>query len=157
MFQQEIPSALAYAPSCNFCRAMAVNVGMMASYDQIKYVIVKARGQDDFMTRVVCAGIAGFACAWTSLPFDRIKTTMQDMTPDKNVGQLYLHYLFRLRLFHIFTGQIAIQEYCRLRSPAHRQGWASADVARLFHIRRPLRSSCHDLPLDHGHFCGHFQ
>lgn len=65
---------------------MAVNVGMMASYDQIKYMIVKARGQDDFMTRVVCAGIAGFACAWTSLPFDRIKTTMQDMTPDKNVS-----------------------------------------------------------------------
>jgi solute carrier family 25 oxoglutarate transporter 11 len=66
---------------------MAVNVGMMASYDQIKYMVVAARGgEESFATRVLCAGIAGFACAWTSLPFDRIKTSMQDMAPDAKVG-----------------------------------------------------------------------
>lgn len=61
-------------------RAMSVNVGMMASFDQIKYLVVSARGgADDFTTRVISAGFAGFACAFTSLPFDRIKVAMQDM------------------------------------------------------------------------------
>ena len=64
-------------------RAMSVNVGMMASFDQIKYAVVAARGgQDDFATKVVCAFFAGFACAFTSLPFDRVKVAMQDMKPD---------------------------------------------------------------------------
>jgi len=92
---------------------------MMASYDQIKYMIVKARGQDDFMTRVVCAGIAGFACAWTSLPFDRIKTTMQDMTPDKNVSHLTACIPQLCGTDAAFAGQAAIQEHCGLRATAH--------------------------------------
>ena len=138
-------------------RAMAVNVGMMASYDQIKYIIVKARGQDDFMTRVVCAGIAGFACAWTSLPFDRIKTTMQDMTPDKNVSSTYFNILLVFVQTCLCTGQAAVQEHFRLWQAAGCKGRPASNVARVLHVRRALRTTCHDLLVDYGHVCEHLQ
>ena len=64
-------------------RAMALNMGMLASNDQAKEVLVSL-GMEKGSTGVVlgAAGIAGFFASACSLPFDYVKTQMQKMKPD---------------------------------------------------------------------------
>jgi len=64
-------------------RAMALNMGMLASNDQAKEVLVSL-GMQKGSTGVVLgsAMIAGFFAAAFSLPFDYVKTQMQKMKPD---------------------------------------------------------------------------
>ena len=60
-------------------RAIAMNVGMMATYDVAKDAIVAVNG-DNMLSQVAASGIAGTACVVTSLPFDLVKTRLQNMT-----------------------------------------------------------------------------
>lgn len=62
-------------------RAIAMNVGMMATYDIVKEAIVKVNG-DNFATSLASSAGAALACVCTSLPFDLIKTRLQNMKPD---------------------------------------------------------------------------
>jgi len=62
-------------------RAIAMNVGMMATYDIVKEAIVKVNG-DNFSTSLASSAGAALACVVTSLPFDLIKTRLQNMKPD---------------------------------------------------------------------------
>lgn len=62
-------------------RAIAMNVGMMATYDVVKGAITRVRGAD-FATSLMASAISGLACVVTSLPFDMIKTRLQNMKPD---------------------------------------------------------------------------
>lgn len=62
-------------------RAIAMNVGMMATYDIVKEAIVKVNG-NNFGTSIAASAISGLACVCTSLPFDLIKTRLQNMKPD---------------------------------------------------------------------------
>jgi len=62
-------------------RAVAMNVGMMATYDQAKTAITKLNGTG-FSTSLMASATAGLACVVTSLPFDMIKTRLQNMKPD---------------------------------------------------------------------------
>lgn len=62
------------------CRAMAMNVGMLATYDQAKQMITEVNG-DNFSTKLLSSAAAGFACAVTSLPFDFMKTRLMNMSP----------------------------------------------------------------------------
>lgn len=62
-------------------RAMAMNVGMMASYDQFREMITAVNG-DNFGTQLMSSAAAGVTCAVFSLPFDLIKTRLQNMRPD---------------------------------------------------------------------------
>lgn len=55
-------------------RAMAMNLGMLTSYDEIKERINKMQGgQDDYKTRLFASGVAGIICSFLSLPFDNVK------------------------------------------------------------------------------------
>jgi len=62
-------------------RAMAMNVGMMATYDIVRGALVRVNG-DNFSTGLAASAISGLACVTTSLPFDLIKTRLQQMKPD---------------------------------------------------------------------------
>jgi len=68
----------------NILRGMAMNVGQLAVYDQAKEVVQKARAEapsaPSLFTKLVCAGVAGFTAALFSLPFDLLKSRLQDQT-----------------------------------------------------------------------------
>lgn len=68
-------------------RAMALNMGMLASNDQAKEML-EDMGFVKGGTAVVVGGatIAGFFAAACSLPFDYVKTQMQKMKPDPVTG-----------------------------------------------------------------------
>lgn len=68
-------------------RAIAMNVGMMASYDQAKQAIRKVNG-DNVATNLSASAISGFTASFTSLPFDMMKTRLQNMKPDPATGQM---------------------------------------------------------------------
>ncbi|CAE7839902.1 DTC, partial [Symbiodinium sp. KB8] len=59
-------------------RAMAMNMGMMASYDQTKEIITAING-DNFSTQLMSSATAGFFAAFISLPFDMMKSRLQSM------------------------------------------------------------------------------
>ncbi|KAA0152187.1 hypothetical protein FNF29_04053 [Cafeteria roenbergensis] len=71
----------------NVLRAMAMNVGMMASYDQAKGFFNKTVGPG-VTANLLSAGAAGFMCAFLSLPFDLIKTRLQSMRIDPATGKM---------------------------------------------------------------------
>jgi solute carrier family 25 oxoglutarate transporter 11 len=62
-------------------RAVAMNVGMMATYDIAKKAITKLNG-NGFSTSLYSSAVSGLACVITSLPFDMIKTRLQNMKPN---------------------------------------------------------------------------
>jgi hypothetical protein len=55
-------------------RAIAMNVGMMATYDVSRDAIRKVNG-DGFSTQLAASATAAIACVTTSLPFDMIKVS----------------------------------------------------------------------------------
>ena len=55
-----------------------MNVGMMASYDQVKETITAMNGPG-LSTNLASSAAAGFFCAFASLPFDMMKTRLQNM------------------------------------------------------------------------------
>lgn len=63
------------------CRAIAMNVGMLTTYDQIKEMVNKFEHveKDTLETQVIASAIAGVVCAFMSLPFDNAKTKLQGM------------------------------------------------------------------------------
>jgi len=61
-------------------RAMVLNLGMLAPYDEIKDRLNKYYGTKDAMqTRLISSACAGFLCSFMSLPFDNAKTKLQKM------------------------------------------------------------------------------
>lgn len=59
-------------------RAMALNLGMLGSYDQIKEMLTVKMGASK-LTNCTASACAGFLAAFFSLPFDNIKTKLQRM------------------------------------------------------------------------------
>lgn len=68
-------------------RAMALNMGMLASNDQAKEML---EGMGVSKNNAVLGGalIAGFFASACSLPFDYVKTQIQKMKPDPVTGEL---------------------------------------------------------------------
>lgn len=62
-------------------RAIAMNVGMLVSYDQSKELLTPYTGTG-YTTSLAASGISGFVCAFTTLPFDLIKCRLMNMRPD---------------------------------------------------------------------------
>lgn len=60
-------------------RALAMNIMMLTSNDEIKELLTKYRGQakPDMSTVLTASAISGFLSSFVSLPFDNIKTKMQ--------------------------------------------------------------------------------
>mmetsp|Transcript_809 Transcript_809/g.3693 ORF Transcript_809/g.3693 Transcript_809/m.3693 type:complete len:296 (+) Transcript_809:139-1026(+) len=61
-------------------RAMALNMGMLASNDQAKEMM-KENGITGFTATVGASSIAGFFASFFSLPFDYVKTQLQKQKP----------------------------------------------------------------------------
>ncbi|CAK9041419.1 Putative mitochondrial 2-oxoglutarate/malate carrier protein (OGCP) (Mitochondrial carrier 33) [Durusdinium trenchii] len=71
----------------NILRGMSMNVGMLACYDEAKQVIVSfTKDPDSLETRLGSSAVAGFCCAFLSLPFDMIKSRLQNMRTDPSTG-----------------------------------------------------------------------
>ena len=71
----------------NILRGMAMNVGMLACYDQAKDFIAKNITNDNprkptVVTNLLSSAVAGFTSAAFSLPFDMLKSRLQDMKPN---------------------------------------------------------------------------
>lgn len=62
-------------------RGAAMNLGMMASYDQTKEFLSHHYGHG-FLTNTVASAVSGFASAFTSLPFDLVKSRLMNMKKD---------------------------------------------------------------------------
>ncbi|XP_050218700.1 mitochondrial dicarboxylate/tricarboxylate transporter DTC [Mercurialis annua] len=63
-------------------RAMALNMGMLASYDQTVEFFRDSVGLSEASTVVGASAVSGFFAAACSLPFDYVKTQIQKMQPD---------------------------------------------------------------------------
>ncbi len=61
-------------------RAMALNLGMLAPYEEAKQRLRKYWG-DSYKTFGAASFIAGFLAAFLCLPFDNVKTKVQKMKP----------------------------------------------------------------------------
>jgi len=65
-------------------RAMALNMGMLASYDQAVEFFKDTMGLSEATTVVGASAVSGFFASACSLPFDYVKTQIQKMQPDAN-------------------------------------------------------------------------
>jgi solute carrier family 25 oxoglutarate transporter 11 len=75
----------------NILRGMSMNMGMMACYDQSKEVVMKLTGDSDpknprLSTKLGAAAVAGFCCAFLSLPFDLVKSRLMSMKVNPATG-----------------------------------------------------------------------
>jgi solute carrier family 25 oxoglutarate transporter 11 len=67
-------------------RAMALNLGMLATFDQAKEYFSKSLGTTGFTTAVAASALSGFMASSMSLPFDFVKTRIQKQKPDPLTG-----------------------------------------------------------------------
>lgn len=78
----------------NILRGMAMNVGMLACYDQAKEVVASLLndpmedGKPSLATRLGASATAGFTAALFSLPFDLIKSRLMAQKPDAITKEL---------------------------------------------------------------------
>ncbi|MBA0708410.1 hypothetical protein Golax_023538 [Gossypium laxum] len=63
-------------------RAMALNMGMLASYDQSVEFFKDSLGLGEAATVIGASAVSGFFASACSLPFDYVKTQIQKMQPD---------------------------------------------------------------------------
>jgi solute carrier family 25 oxoglutarate transporter 11 len=63
-------------------RAMALNMGMLASYDQSVELFRDKLGAGEVSTVLGASAVSGFFASACSLPFDYVKTQIQKMQPD---------------------------------------------------------------------------
>ena len=68
-------------------RAMSMNFGMLASYDMSKQFIDNQIG-DGIASKLLASAVSGFCCAFTSLPFDLMKTRLMNMRPDPVTNEM---------------------------------------------------------------------
>ena len=73
-------------------RAMALNMGMLASNDQAKEMMA-ANGVTGFPATLGAASIAGFFASFFSLPFDYVKTQLQKQKPKPDGTMPYKGFL----------------------------------------------------------------
>ena len=73
------------------CRAVSMNVGMMASYDEFKEIWSKYFDLDkeNKKIRLLSSAMSGVVCSLMSLPFDNVKTKLQKMNKLPNGSYPY--------------------------------------------------------------------
>lgn len=91
--QDEGIGALYKGLAPNILRGMAMNVGMMACYDQAKEVVASLLNDPmtdgpTLPTRLGASATAGFTAALFSLPFDLIKSRLMAQKVDPVTGEL---------------------------------------------------------------------
>eukprot|EP01038_Epipyxis_sp_PR26KG_P004501 gene4501-6359_t len=94
----------------NILRGMSMNVGMLACYDQAKemigYYIMKEKpnSSPSLVTQLSASGIAGFTASFFSIPFDLLKSRMQDGAKYKGVLDAFVKVYTTEGLFSFWTG-----------------------------------------------------
>jgi len=74
-------------------RGIAVNLGQLAPYDEIRERLNKFTGScDTISTRLTAAASAGFLSTFFSLPFDNMKTKLQKMVPESHGSATCITY-----------------------------------------------------------------
>lgn len=58
-------------------RAMALNAGQLAAFEELKEIFTRLRGKNDATTRLLAVTGCGVICSVMSLPFDNVKTKLQ--------------------------------------------------------------------------------
>jgi len=94
----------------NILRGMSMNVGMMACYDQAKEVVIEYVTHDpnpskpSMPTQLGAAMIAGFTAAAFSLPFDLLKSRLQDGTKYKGIVDAAVQIVSKEGVLAFWTG-----------------------------------------------------
>lgn len=105
---EESFSALYKGLAPNIGRGMTMNCGMMACSDQAKEVALKMTGDDpkdpSIKTRLVAAASGGFFAAWLSLPFDLLKSRLQDATQGQGMLKTAANVLSKEGPLAFWTG-----------------------------------------------------
>lgn len=70
-------------------RAMSLNAGQLATFEELKEFVTKIRGSSDIITRIIAVTGSGIVCSVVSLPFDNIKTKLQKQKADANGNLAY--------------------------------------------------------------------
>lgn len=65
-------------------RAMATNLGQLATFSETKHQLGKIEGISDQTRTIIASGTAGFFAAFLSLPFDFVKTRLQSQSKGAN-------------------------------------------------------------------------
>ena len=68
------------------CRAVAMNTGMLASYDQFKEVLLPYTGSG-MSNNLWASAFTSFICSFTALPFDMMKTKLMNMHMNPVTGE----------------------------------------------------------------------
>jgi len=88
VFKEEGVGRLWRGLTPNILRVMFNNAGMLATYDQSIEVLSKHVfhdvGSPSINTQLGASLISGLACTIAALPFDMLKSRLQDMKPDAN-------------------------------------------------------------------------
>ena len=74
-------------------RAMAMNFGMLVSYDLVQQYFNEKIGKG-LKSNLLSSAVSGFCCAFTSLPFDFMKTRLMNMSPDPVTKKMPYKNLF---------------------------------------------------------------
>lgn len=69
-------------------RAMALNMGMLATFDQAKEVLNAKMGSAGYSATLAASALSGLGASVMSLPFDFVKTRIQKQRPDPTTGAL---------------------------------------------------------------------
>jgi len=81
MAREEGMSGFFSGASPTIYRGLAINVGMLSTYDGYKKYFANKFGGEGALTTFVAGGLSGWTAATVSLPFDFIKTRLQRQTP----------------------------------------------------------------------------
>lgn len=102
----------------NVLRGMSMNVGMLACYDEAKEAIIKYITHDPnpnkptLPTQLGSAAIAGFCAAAFSLPFDLLKSRLQDGSKYKGLLDAAYQILTKEGFLSFWTGFGAYYTRC---------------------------------------------
>lgn len=107
--REEGLGALYSGLSPNILRGMAMNVGQLACFDQAREIISPLLGDEDsakpsLSTRLVSSGVAGFMASLLSLPFDMMKSRMQDAGRYKGFVDCFTTVLTKEGILSFWTG-----------------------------------------------------
>merc|ERR1712146_543728 len=102
--------------------AIAMNVGMLSTFDQAKEMINSMKTEKNTMgTRLQASAIAGVCCSFLSLPFDNVKTKLQKMKavdgvyPYKGVADCLKQTIAREGVTGLWVGLPTLCESCPTR------------------------------------------
>lgn len=92
-------------------RAMALNVGQLSSFEELKEILTKIRGKNDVTTRLLAVTGCGIICSVISLPFDNVKTKLQKQNsgadgvmPYKGLIDCFTKSIVRKGFFGLWVG-----------------------------------------------------